>query len=336
MNEALNQLMSPNEPNPLTEVLRGIRLSRSFYCESRLSAPWGFESAAYGIGLFHYVVQGGHWLRVGDEDPVHVGEGDLVLLPHGTKHSLGDTPEGATVPVESIPRTMLGENASSMRLGGDGEETLLICGGVTFEPHWHPLLEVLPQTIIVIRDQETSRQTFYPLFDLLKNEAGTGRPGGETIITRLCDVLVMEALREWMEPPSVAPVGWLTALRDKQIGRAIAAIHRNPHTPWTVASLASRASMSRSVFTERFTALCGIPPVQYVMRWRMSLAGDWLQQTRLSTGEVADKLGYSSDATFSRAFKRYWGIAPGKFRRQPLPSLPLVGGASLGQVLPVA
>ena len=111
------------------------------------------------------------------------------------------------------------------------------------------------------------------------------------------------------------------ALHDKRIGRAIAAIHGTPNHPWTVASPAARAGMSRSVFTERFTTLCGMAPVQYLMRWRMNLAGDWLKQTRLTTGEVADRLGYSSDATFSRTFKRYWGIAPGRFRHQPAAEL---------------
>lgn len=324
MDSTLKRMMSAEEPSPVTEVLRGIRLSRSFYCESSLFAPWGFENPALGIALFHFVVQGGYWLGLEQDDPQLLGVGDMVLLPHGHAHRLCDTPDGPTVPGSSLDRTVTGENASRLTLGGDGAKTLLICGGVTFEPSWHPLFEILPKMIVVNRTNGVSKPWLRPLLDLLEGEAGTGRPGGETIITRLCDVLVLETIRDWMETESDAPIGWLAALSNKQIGQAIAAIHSNPNHPWTVALLAQRAGMSRSVFTERFTALCGIPPLQYVVRWRMNLAGDWLQQTRLTTGEVADRLGYSSDATFSRAFKRFWGIAPGRFRRQPQPGRPFM------------
>jgi len=330
MNNPMDVMMSSEGPSPLTEVLRGISLSRSFYCESTLTAPWGLENPTCSLALFHFVLQGGFWFAHEGMAPIYVGEGDLVLLPHGLAHRLCDTPDGPTIDASSIPRTQLGENASRMTLGGAGRKSFLICGGVSFEPSWHPLVETLPRSIIVSRQSSTSRPWLGHLFEPLKREAGAARPGGETIITRLAEVLLLAVIRDWIETVESPSSGWLVAMRHREIGQCIAAIHAHPHHPWTVPALASKAGMSRSVFSEHFTKLCGVPPAQYVSLCRMNLAGDWLQQTRFSIAEVADKLGYSSEATFSRAFKRSWGISPGRFRRAPMPGRSLIAARAAG------
>jgi AraC-like DNA-binding protein len=136
------------------------------------------------------------------------------------------------------------------------------------------------------------------------------------VITRLADILVIQAIRSWIATDSQAQTGWLRALRDKQIGRAIALIHRDPARDWTVTSLASAVGMSRSAFAARFTELVGEPAMQYVLRWKMHAALKWLKESDATVGQLAAKLGYESEAAFSRAFKRLMGMSPGAARKQ--------------------
>ena len=151
---------------------------------------------------------------------------------------------------------------------------------------------------------------------LMAAEAGELRPGGEAVITRLADILVVQAIRSWLETDPAAQTGWLGALQDRQIGRAIALIHRDPARPWTVASLARELAMSRSAFAARFTELVGEPAMQYVTRWRMQLALASLRDEGATVGELASRLGYRSEAAFARAFKRVVGVPPGAVRRR--------------------
>jgi AraC-like DNA-binding protein len=141
--------------------------------------------------------------------------------------------------------------------------------------------------------------------------------GGETVITRLADVLVIHAIRGWIQRDPAAQTGWLAGLRDKQVGRALTLIHRDPAHPWTLESLASEAAMSRSAFAARFSEVVGVPAMQYVARWRMHLATSWLREDDAGLGELAGRLGYRSEAAFSRAFERVVGTSPGAARRTP-------------------
>jgi AraC-like DNA-binding protein len=150
---------------------------------------------------------------------------------------------------------------------------------------------------------------------LMAAEAGELRPGGEAVITRLGDILVIQAIRAWMESDPAAQTGWLGALQDPQIGRAISLIQRDPARDWTVASLADEVAMSRSAFAARFTELVGEPVMRYVARWRMHVAVAALKEEGATVGELADRLGYRSEAAFSRAFKRIIGVSPGAVRR---------------------
>ena len=153
----------------------------------------------------------------------------------------------------------------------------------------------------------------------ISREAKALRPGGETVITRLADILVIEMIRDWMD--SEPERGWLAALRDEQVGRALGSIHREPGRRWTVAALAEQAAMSRSAFSARFSELVGEPPLHYLTRWRMQLARMRLRETSDPISVVARGLGYRSEAAFCRAFRRLFGVSPGSVRR---------GGTSAG------
>ena len=150
---------------------------------------------------------------------------------------------------------------------------------------------------------------------LMAAEARDLRPGGETVITRLADILLIQAIRSWIAQDPAAQTGWLGALQDKQIGRAIALVHREPGQAWTVASLAGEVAMSRSAFAARFTELVGEPAMHYVARWRMQVALTWLTDDDAPLADLANRLGYQSEAAFSRAFKRFIGVSPGAVRR---------------------
>ena len=193
----------------------------------------------------------------------------------------------------------------------------MVCGAVRFDhPAARQLVALLPGVICTTPSSGPQQEWMQSTLRFLAAEAGELRPGGETIITRLADILVVQAIRSWITADPGAQRGWLGALQDRQLGPVLTAIHRDPAREWTVASLAHEAAMSRSAFAARFTELVGEPAMQYVTRWRMYVALQWLEDERVTLGEVALGLGYQSEAAFSRAFKRLIGETPGVARRR--------------------
>jgi AraC-like DNA-binding protein len=262
---------------------------------------------------FHVVTAGGCWLGVDGADPLYLRAGDLALVPHGRGHRLFSQP-GVTPArrVDQLPQQLLSEHYSILRHGGGGAPSTLVCGIVSFhDPAATQLLRLLPPVIHTDGATAPSRTWIGDTLSLMAAEVRQLRPGGEAVITRLADILVIQAIRAWIEGDPAARTGWLGALQDQQIGQAIVAVHRHPGHPWTVASLANEAAMSRSAFAARFTHLVGEPAVQYVTRWRMHVALARLQQGRTTIRELATLFGYHSEAAFSRAFKRVIGVSPG-------------------------
>jgi AraC-like DNA-binding protein len=302
--------------DPLTDILRDLRLESSFYARSLLRAPWGLSFSAKDGPSFHVVVVGRGFLRINAER-IPLGTGDLVLLPHGDEHQIADPPESTATPLLALPSERIGQNAALLRFGGEGAESLLICGGVRFAgPVAHPLLALLPQVLLLRREErEETHAWLDATLTMLGAEALSLRPGSVAVMTRVADILVLQTIRAWLESDENRRIGWLGALSDPDIGRALALIHRRAEDPWTVASLAKEVNLSRSVFAERFSRLVGTSPMQYVTRWRISLASSWMREEHMSASEVAYRLGYSSEAAFSRAFKRHLQVPPGVFRR---------------------
>ena len=177
------------------------------------------------------------------------------------------------------------------------------------------LVGILPQMIHIGGSDGPRASWMQGVFGLMAAEAREFQPGGEAVITRLADVLVIQAIRSWIETAPAARTGWLGALQDPQIGEALTLIHRDPARAWTVASLANELALSRSAFAARFTELVNEPVIQYVTRWRMQIAKSALENEGATVAELADRLGYRSEAAFSRAFKRVVGVPPGAVRR---------------------
>jgi AraC-like DNA-binding protein len=320
---AMDPVLDPWAPvDPLGRALHLLRMNGAFYCRSELSAPWGLTMPAMpGYLWFHVVIAGTLRLETPDAEPQLLTSGELALVPRGTGHVLRSEVDAPVPGILSLEREQVSDRYEVLRHGGGGAATALVCGAVRLEhPAARNLIRALPPSIVV-GASAPSAEWIQSTLRLLAAEARHPRPGGEAVITRLADIIVIQAIRAWIETDPGARTGWLGALRDPHIGKAIALIHADPSRSWTVASLADELAMSRSAFAARFSELVGEPAMQYVTTWRMHLALATLQDRDATVAELADELGYRSEAAFARAFKRVIGSSPGAVRRQDDPVL---------------
>ncbi len=302
--------------DPLGEALHLLRMSGIFYCRSDFTAPWGLTLPPFrACMMFHVVTAGQCWLEVEGVNAHLLRPGELALVPHGEGHRLVSEVGGPATDLFDVPRELVSDRYEILRHGGGGASTTVICGVVRFDhPAAQQLVRLLPALIGVDIWSAPEMEWIQSTLRFMAAEARELRTGGETIITRLADILVIQAIRAWIARDPAAQTGWLGALRDKQIGSAIALIHRDPARNWTLASLATQVAMSRSAFSARFTQLVGEPAMHYVARWKMHAAQIWLKEEDAPLSELATRLGYESEAAFSRAFKRFIGVSPGAVR----------------------
>ena len=319
------ELISPfdadtGRSDPLAESLHILRMSGTFYALSELTAPWGAwippMGGPEGLIWFHVPTSGNCRIEIGDEHALELEAGDLALIPHGRGHTLRSEPGVDAPNILDLDRTLLGDRYELLRHGGGGKPTRLICGAVRFDhPAARQLADLLPPALMLPARTATSNGWIQSTMRLMDAEAAEPRPGGEAVITRLADILVIQAIRHWLETDPAARSGWLGAVADPQIGRVMASIHQDPGRDWTLEALAREAAMSRSAFAGRFRDLVGEGAIQYLTRWRMQLAADQLRREDRTASELADRYGYRSEAAFNRAFKRVIGSPPGAFKR---------------------
>ncbi|MDP3227086.1 MAG: AraC family transcriptional regulator [Acidovorax sp.] len=309
---------APIAADALAETLHLLRLTGTLYCRSELTAPWAIDMPPIeGCMMFHIVTTGHAWLTVGDAEPLRLQAGSLTLIPHGAGHRICSGEVDRPIGLFDIPVERISERYEVLRYGGGGEFTHAMCGVVRFDHvAAHRLIGHLPRVLQIDSWNEDDAHWLQSTLRFISREAATLRPGGETVITRLADILIIQALRAWLDAAPEAKLGWLAALRNPQIGKALALMHRSPAHPWTVDMLAGAVAMSRSAFSARFTALVGEPALQYLTQWRMQLARAHLQENAEPLSHVAARFGYQSEPAFCRAFKRTFGVAPGGVRRQ--------------------
>ncbi|MBW8806270.1 MAG: AraC family transcriptional regulator [Catenulisporales bacterium] len=297
----------PVDRSSSDEALRGLRIADTRYCRTELSAPWGLEMQPCPIVTFHFVAHG-RCLLAGAGDDRWLETGQFVVFARGSGHRLLSAPGLHADPVTPLPKQRIGPSSSLLRHGGGGESTLLLCGGSSFVPSDHPLVTLLPEVLTIVPAGHLSG-----IMPILEAEAARPGVGSDAIVTRLSDILILHAVRTWLQ---TAPHndGWLGALRDEGLGRALSALHQAPERGWTVAALAAQARMSRSLFARRFTEMLGNTPMDYVAEVRMRHATSLMREHSLSLGQVATRVGYQSPAAFSRAYKRVTGRSPGAAR----------------------
>lgn len=303
--------------DPLGEALHFLHLSGVFYTRSEFRGDWGLALPAIEQCLmFHVVTKGNCWLVVNNQPIRQLHIGEFILIPHGQGHSLMSDLEVQATDLFDTERQSISERYEVLRLGTGEQVTHMVCGAVSFHhPAAQQLIRMLPQYICVDKWQSQQQTWFESTLRLMAEEVNNIKAGGETIITRLADILVIQAIRFWISENPFSEKGWLSALQDKKIGNAILAIQRQPEYEWTVELLAQQAAMSRSAFAERFKLVVGQSPMQYVTQWRMFIAETWLKENDISVYELAHRLGYRSEAAFSRAFKKYVGISPSMVER---------------------
>jgi AraC-like DNA-binding protein len=306
----------PPSSDPLGEVLQMLRLSGVLYCNAELTDPWGIALPALpGVMNVEVVTSGNCWLELEGEAPVFMPEGSLVLIPRGRRHKLRANPGDRTTRLEDIPVERIGERFENMRFGGGGRQTRVTYYGLRFDPYLADrLLRLLPD-MLHLRTHADDCGWLHATIRFIAQEARQRLPGSETVITRLADILVIQAIRSWIESVREEQHGWIAALHDRQIGKAMSLMHRQPERDWRVETLARGAGMSRSGFSARFTSLAGEPALQYLTGLRMQLAHRELRETSDTLATIAARVGYRSEPAFNRAFKRVVGMAPGALRK---------------------
>ncbi len=323
MTETPTNIAAAPETSLLADVLSRVRLTGALFLKGEYGAPWALESpashdlmamlapGAERLIVFHIVTEGRMWVEA-EGTRVELRAGDMGILPAAHRHAMGSLLPCAPRPIGELLPPAPWPDIPTCRLEGGGEPTRVVCGYFRCdEPLFNGLLRQLPPVFGVRPGGPTLDWMMATVGYALHRGA---QPGEDALTARLPELLLVEALRLHAEQ-SARPDGWLAAIRDPVVGRALALLHRDPGHSWTVPELARLAATSRSVLGERFAQLLGISPMQYLAGWRMQIAADLLRTTRLKMHEIAERSGYGSEVAFSRAFSRHLGVAPGALRR---------------------
>ncbi|SEK30899.1 AraC-type DNA-binding protein [Roseateles sp. YR242] len=315
----------------LTQILLSLRLEGVEYGRCLLRAPWAVAYPASQEAHFHFVAHGSCWLRTPGSEWQQLKTGDAVLLPRGSLHILASSPEVPIVDIHTLPRrpvadklfVLTGEPAHLSPAGmaaPQASETavdtdVLFCGAMRFNMDpLHPLMAMMPD-VMQANDLAQRDPTVPMLLEAMEREVSLDRVGACGILARMADVLAASIIRAWVECACNSASGWIAAVQCPNIGKVMAAIHAQPERPWSVPELAELMGASRSRFAEAFTRTVGESPAKYVAKIKMFQARHWISQEGMRVAVAADRLGYDSEASFSRAFKRIVGQAPGSLRR---------------------
>ncbi|HET6435581.1 MAG TPA: AraC family transcriptional regulator [Xanthomonadaceae bacterium] len=311
----------PASGDLLTRVLLDLRLDGVEYGRCVLQAPWAVAFPAQRDARFHFVARGGAWLRTPDSDWKFLPPGDAVLLPRGSAHVMASAPDVPTVALDDLARNPVADNLYLLQSGdsrperaGAADASVLFCGAMRFNlDPLHPLLAMMPG--VMHAGDLAQRDPAVPaLLEAMEREVALDRIGACGILARLADVLAASVIRAWVECGCGDSTGWIAAMQCPRLGRVIAAIHAEPERNWDVPALARLMGASRSRFAASFTRVVGESPARYVAKVKMFQARRWMQQDGMRVTVAAERLGYESEASFSRAFKRIVGLPPSAVR----------------------
>jgi AraC-like DNA-binding protein len=330
----------------LSDTLHVVRLSGAIFLNATLAKPFAIESppqrdlAQYlglssdCVALFHVLVRGQGWFMARDQEPVLLQSGDAIVFPQSVQHVLSSGDHRPPTPIGALITKSDSERFAAIRAGGLGEITNFICGYLHCDQRFNPLIGALPPLIVIRASQhqygddvlaraQTPSPAVLPMHegDWLKGilehlveEALDEQPGNAEMLARLSEILFVEVVRRYMRQLPVAQQGWLAGVRDPVIGQVLRRLHAHPEHAWTVEGLADEVGIARSTLAKRFHTLIGESPMRYLARWRVQLAKSLLTQPHARVAEVAMRVGYDSEAAFSRAFRRHVGCPPASWR----------------------
>ena len=313
----------------LSDVLRVAHLTGGVFLRAEFFAPWCISSRltpehcspvlgpASHMMIFHYVAEGEVRIQIeGEQDEDLIETGEVVLLPRNDMHLMGSDLSVPAVPGKEVIRPPRDGGLFSIHHGGTGNCTRMVCGFLGCAgTEGNPVISSLPPLLRVKLEQGGAAEWIRSTFQYAAEEVSAARPGSETVLAKVSELLFVEAVRRYAEELPDGRTGWFSGLRDPHVARALALLHRDITRRWTVDELGREVGMSRSALADRFIRLIGVPPMHYLAAWRMQVATGKLRDTSGSLAQVAETVGYDSEAAFSRAFKKAFGTAPATWRR---------------------
>ncbi|HSG35400.1 MAG TPA: AraC family transcriptional regulator [Sphingomonadaceae bacterium] len=317
----------------LSDVLRVARLKGGVFLHAEFSAPWciaaqvtpdvcaPFMERVSHVIPYHYVVTGEMLVSSGvaGTAPVRLRAGELVLFPHNDLHVMGSTISRHPVSADEIISPPSDQGLFSIRHGGGGENVRLVCGFLGCDhAEMNPVLSTLPRMLVLDGDPGGGDEWIRSTFKFAADEVATGRPGSTAVLGKLSELLFVEAVRRYAEALPEGQTGWLAGLGDQYVARALALFHADVARDWSNDSLAAAVGLSRSALADRFSRLIGMAPIHYLAHWRMQVAAQELCNSSASLAQIAHSVGYESEASFSRAFKKVFGTAPASWRRDSI------------------
>lgn len=314
--------------DPLSEVFRSVRLTGGIFLDGHFTAPWcvltnvrsedcePFLAAPTQIIAYHFVVDGSLFVGVEGAPAMKVRGGEIVLLPRNDPHTLASGPGLEAKNARDLIQPAVNGGLARVSYGGGGDAVHLVCGFLASDQLHNPFIDALPRILKIDVRHGTSRDWVEASVRFAANELIEGRRASSSVVSRLSELLLVEAVRSYSLTLGEQERGWLKGFADPHIRRALALIHRNISNPWSVEALAREVGLSRSAFVDRFASLVGMPPIRYLTLWRLQTAKLNLSETQTTIARLAHSVGYESEEAFSRAFKREFGLSPARWRDQ--------------------
>lgn len=312
----------------LAEVLGSVRLIGGVFLSAHFTAPWCIgvgirrEDCAPFLGkpgqmlAYHVVTEGEMLVGFDGETALEVCAGEIALFPQNLPHTLANEAGLEPVPARHLIRRPSDGGLAEIVHGGGGRATRMFCGFLAGEETYNPLFSTLPKVLKVDVRGAASRAWIEASVRFAAAELAEGRLASSSVMSRLSESLLTEAVRHYSSTLAEDEIGWLKGLKDPQVGRALTLIHHRLSAPWSTETLANEVALSRSAFVERFSSLVGIPPIRYLTVWRLQTAKVALRETGKSIAQLAHSVGYDSEEAFSRAFKREFGMPPSQWRNE--------------------
>jgi AraC-like DNA-binding protein len=313
----------------LSDVLRVMRLKGGVFLHADFSAPWclsvtanpencaPFMGDAVHIIPYHFILEGVMRVRVPDGSELAIEAGESVLFPHNDTHLMGSDLGLTPVPGDALVRTASDGGLATIDHGGGGARTRMVCGFLGAEAvRGSPMLDALPAMLRLDTRDSGSSAWIQSTFRYAAERIAAGDTGSEVLMSKLSELLFVEAIQRYAASLTTDEIGWLAALKDPYVSRALALLHARVAESWTVDALGREVGLSRSALADRFGAILGMPPMQYLATWRIHAAAHELLNSGKSILQVAQEVGYDSEASFTRAFKRVMEAPPATWRRE--------------------